>query len=444
MAGNGDRDYLDKTLQQFESYPYPDIPVEDPLNRDVEQLYKSSLVTARYRRDKKVITDLENRAILDVACGTGATTLRLAWANPGAKIVGVDISPESIKIAEKRLKYHSFEEAEFHVLAIADLDELDQKFDLINASDVLYLLPDLALTLRQLAEVLQPDGILRGNLHSYYQRFNYYRAQTLFQRMGLMEDNPEETELGIAREFYAALRDGVNLKATTWSTDQGRIDSDQWILMNHLFQNDKGYTLPDLFEAFEQSDLALVDMVDWQKWDWRKLFKEPDNLPAYLAMGLQNADREEQLCFYELVQPDKRLLDFWCGHAFPSEKNFTEDWLQKSPEQIIVHLHPCIKNFAPFRQAILDQKKLIPLNLSQCFPFIGQDSWLDRTLLTAFYAPLLDSPQTVESLVSRYLKARPCYPADLTPVKPQEAQDLMMGMIAEQEEWGLIMVEAHE
>ncbi|UAJ73059.1 class I SAM-dependent methyltransferase [Synechocystis sp. PCC 7339] len=442
MAGNGDRNYLDKTLQQFESYPYPDIPIEDPLNKDVEQLYKSSLVTARYRRDKKIITDLEDCAILDVACGTGATTLQLAWANPGAKIVGVDISPESVKIAEKRLRYHGFENTEFHVLAIADLNELNQKFDLINASDVLYLLPNLALTLKQLAQVLQPDGVLRGNLHSYYQRFNYYRAQTLFQRMGLMEDNPEETELGIARGFYAALRDEVNLKATTWSSDQEKIDNDQWILMNHLFQNDKGYTLPELFDALAQSDLALVDMVDWQKWDWRKLFKEPDNLPAYLAMGLENADREEQLCFYELVQPDKRLLDFWCSHPLPSKKDFSEYWLERPLEEIIVHLHPRVENFAPFRQAILDQGKLMPLNLSHCFPFIGQDSWLDRTLLTTLYAPLLESSQTLESLVSRFLRIRPFYPADLTPVRADEATKLMIGMIAEQEEWGLLMLEA--
>lgn len=444
MSDNFDLSYRDKSFQQFESYPYPGIPIEESLNQDIGELYKNCLVTSRYRRDKTIITDLENRVLLDVACGTGATTLRMAWANPGAKIVGIDMSPESVKIAEQRLKHHGFDDAEFHVLAIEDLDQLRQKFDLINASDVLYLLPDLALTLKQLGQVLKPDGIIRGNLHSYYQRHNYYRAQTLFQKMGLMEDNPEETELGIVREFYEALNNNVSIKATTWSSDQKRIDNDQWILMNHLFQNDKGYTLPELFNAFEQSGLSLVDMVDWQKWDWHKLFKEPNNLPAYLAMGLESAELEEQLCFYELVQPDKRLLDFWCGHLPASPKSVSKYWSEQSSKNITVHVHPCAKNFAPFRQAILDQKKLTPLNLSQCFSFIGQDSWLDKTLITAFYAPLLNSPQTIDDLVYRYLQIRPCYPADLTPVEFQEALDLMMGMIVEQEEWGLVMVETQK
>ncbi|WLT37057.1 hypothetical protein NON20_13545 [Synechocystis sp. B12] len=67
MPDRLDRDYLDKTLQQFESYPYPGIPIEEPLNQDIGELYKNCLVTSHYRRDRKVITDLENRVLLDVA-----------------------------------------------------------------------------------------------------------------------------------------------------------------------------------------------------------------------------------------------------------------------------------------------------------------------------------------------------------------------------------------
>lgn len=77
------RDYLEKSLKQFESHPYPNIPIEESPKDNVKLLYEGSLVTARYRRDGKVITDLENRVMLDVACGTGATTLTMALANPG-------------------------------------------------------------------------------------------------------------------------------------------------------------------------------------------------------------------------------------------------------------------------------------------------------------------------------------------------------------------------
>jgi hypothetical protein len=83
----------------------------------------------------------------------------------------------------------------------------------------------------------------------------------------------------------------------------------------------------------------------------------------------------------------------------------------------------------------------------------GDRDYLDKTLQQFESYPYPDipiedplnrevSPQTVENLVSRYLQVRPFYPGDLTPVKPEEAQDLIMGMSAEQEEWGLIMIEA--
>ncbi|MBE9202520.1 methyltransferase domain-containing protein [Synechocystis salina LEGE 06099] len=442
MSESFDLSYRDKSLQQFESYPYPGIPIEEPLNQDIGELYKNCLVTSHYCRDKRVITDLENRAILDVACGTGATTLRLAWANPGTKIVGIDMSPESIKIAEQRLKYHGFHDAEFHVLAIEDLQQLEQKFDLINASDVLYLLPDLALTLKQLAQVLKSDGIIRGNLHSYYQRHNYYRAQTLFQKMGLMEDNPEETELNLVREFYDALKDGVDLKMKTWRYNDSSKVADQLILMNHLFQNDKGYTLSQLFDAFQQSGLQLVDMVDWRYWDWKNLFKQPDNLPAYLVMGLEGSSLEEQLCFYELVQPDKRLLDFWCGHARKDKDDgeIDRDWQEQNPEKVIVHLHPCLHT-EKFREAILESNAVAPVNLKQFFPFLDRDAWVDHTLLCCLGGPLLDSPRSLQFLWERWRQLRPLDPADFCAVDEGKLLDLLKLAIFEQESLGVLLVE---
>lgn len=45
-----------------------------------------------------------------------------------------------------------------------------------------------------------------------------------------------------------------------------------------------------------------------------KLFKERDNLPAFLAMSLPEATTQGWLHLFELLHPIHRLLDFWCGH----------------------------------------------------------------------------------------------------------------------------------
>jgi ubiquinone/menaquinone biosynthesis C-methylase UbiE len=432
--------YQNKILQQFESYPYPNVPIEESPKNNLKLLYESSFVTARYRRDKRVITDLENRVMLDIACGTGATTLTMAIANPGAKIIGVDISPESIKVAEERLKYHGFSNVTFQVLAIEKLEQLATKFDYICASDVLYLLPDLSLALEQLGKVLKPDGIIRANLHSLHQRVNYYRAQELFKRMGLMDSNPEATELQIVRDFFSALKDQVNLKVKTWQSADYEKD-DERILMNHLFQNDKGYTLPQLFDALSCAQLELISMVDWQHWDWRELFKAPDNLPTYLALGLENADVTEQLAFYELVEPNKRLLDFWCGHPqiMPNQYQSKADWQELDPSLVMIYCHPCLQSEA-FQKAVLDKQSLIPLNLGDFFSFLVKDAWIDRTIASIIFVPLLSAPCSLAKLVDRWLEVKPVNAVTLERFDRKTVAQLLQSAIADQEALGILLV----
>ena len=118
-----DLNYQDKTLQQFDRNPYPNIPIAASPKKDVALLYKNSLVTAYYHRYHRVLDDLSECVILDLACGTGFTTLTLAEANPGAKIIATDISSESLKIAEERLIHHGFHNIEYHLLALEEVNQ---------------------------------------------------------------------------------------------------------------------------------------------------------------------------------------------------------------------------------------------------------------------------------------------------------------------------------
>lgn len=439
MTKSFDLSYQNKTLQQFESHPYPDTPIEESPKNNVTLLYKNSLITAYYRRYQRVILSLEDCLILDLACGTGYTTLVLAEANPGAKIIAVDISPESLMIAEKRLKYHGFHQVEYHVLALENLDQLGLEFDYINASDILYLLPDIALALRQLKTILKSQGIIRTNLHSYYQRFNYYRAQTLFKQMGLMEGNPDEIELGIVRDFFTALKDTADLKLKTWGNQKSEEMRDETILMNYLFQNDKGFTIPQLLDFLKQSDLELFSMVNWWEWQLADLFKNPDNLPAFLAMGLADLDLGEQLTLYELIQPNKRLLDFWCSRPYSTIKTenikTTEDW-----RNIQVYLHPQLKTES-FQQEVLSSDHLFPLNLKNYFPFLSQEVWIDRTLSMALFAPLLEQNYSLLVLVQRWLLLRPVNPVTLSTTTEAEAFMVISQAIMDQERLGIILLD---
>lgn len=443
MTQSFNLDYLGKTLEQFDSHPYPNIPIEESPKNNLKLLYDGSFVTARYRRDKMVITDLENRLMLDIACGTGATTLTMALANPGATIIAVDISAESLKIAEQRLTYHGFDNVTYHVLSLEEIDQLGLKFDYINASDILYLLPNISLALQQLGKVLKPNGILRGNLHSYYQRFDYYRAQALFQRMGLMDENPGEIEIGIVRELFDALQDTTLLKSRVWSQSRPEDIPDETILANHLLQNDKGSTMPQLLEFLDGANLELLSMVNWWEWQLTDLFKQPEDLPAFLALSLPELSYTEQLCLYELIHPNKRLLDFWCGHPQNSEQSSSQSSNLETNENwqnIRVYLHPCLKT-ETFIQEILSDTHFFPLNLKQYFHFLNQQILVDRSLFTALFVPLLDQPQTMDTLVKRWLKIRPVNPVTLAPTTEAEAFGAVSQAIVEQEKLGIFLLE---
>ncbi|BAU41837.1 methyltransferase domain-containing protein [Leptolyngbya sp. O-77] len=67
------------------------MPLDQSPKDDPNSLFKHSLITAYYRREGRVI-DPQDRLILDAGCGSGYKCLMLAEANPGAKIVGMDLS----------------------------------------------------------------------------------------------------------------------------------------------------------------------------------------------------------------------------------------------------------------------------------------------------------------------------------------------------------------
>ncbi|MFM6206658.1 class I SAM-dependent methyltransferase, partial [Planktothrix sp.] len=245
---NQDPELLQKIRQQFDSAPYPRIPLEQSPKNDYELLFIHNLVTPYYLKYQKVI-NTEGKIILDAGCGSGYKSLVLAEANPGAKIVGIDISEQSIELARQRLKYHGFDHAEFYVLSIEDLPQLGYEFDYINADEVLYLCQNLLNAMQGIKKVLKPQGIIRANLHSLYQRRDYFRAQSLFKLMGIMDESSQELKAEIARETIESIKDEVVIKTQTWNSPDYK--NNEWLLANYVLQGDKGYTIPEVFAVLK-------------------------------------------------------------------------------------------------------------------------------------------------------------------------------------------------
>ena len=394
---------IENIRQQFDNTPFPRIPLEKSPESEYESLYLHNLVTAYYFRNRKVI-NTEGKLILDAGCGSGYKSLILAVANPGAKIVGIDLSEESVKLARHRLEYHGFENAEFHALKIEELPSLGLQFDYINADEVLYLLPDAIAGMQAMKSVLKPDGIIRTNLHSSIGRAGVFRAQAAFKTMGLMNGTPGELEIEIVRETMEALRDEIWIKAGGWNSEYAKDEG--WILVNYLMLGDKGCSVPELFALLRASDLEFISMVAWRRWELMDLFKDPDDLPAFLAMSLPETSVEERLHLFELLHPQHRLFDFWCGNPGTQAVVPVAEWTEADWQSARVHLHPQLRT----SQAREDLTNCIasdtPFEISRYIivPTLAPVA-IDSTI-AACLLPLWDGPQSAVSLAEKWLQSR--------------------------------------
>ncbi|MBL1211284.1 class I SAM-dependent methyltransferase [Geminocystis sp. GBBB08] len=399
--------------QQYDSLPYPKIPLEKSPENEYNSLFIHNLVTPYYLCHQKII-NTKNKVILDVGCGSGWTSLNLAFANPEAKIIGIDLSQNSLDVAQQRLKFYNFENVEFYQLPMENIEQLNYEYDYINCEDVLYFCDDPIKSLSALKSVLKPDGIIHGNFHSYYQRFYFYLSQELFRCLGLFDNNPQDFEIAVVAETMKNLKSDVLLKKIVGGIfNDNNVDftsekTKQSVLMNYLIQNDKGYTIPQIFEILQASQLQFLTMTNWRHWDISNLFNDRNNLPTVWELILENAFEEEKLHFFELLNPIHRLIDFWCIHdnSFNSFKSLST-WDQKDWQQAKIQLHPQLKSSAIKDDLLTTIKKQNSWEISKYITLPTIAPVEISCNLSALLLPLWEKPQTFEELVAHWLKIQP-------------------------------------
>ena len=104
---------------------------------------------------KEILRQISNgNSFLDLACGTGILTRKIAKKFPKAKIIGMDITKSYLDVAKRNS--NSFDNISF-ILDDAEEFKLDSKFDCITAS----YLPkycDSEILVKNCINHLKPDG----------------------------------------------------------------------------------------------------------------------------------------------------------------------------------------------------------------------------------------------------------------------------------------------
>ena len=97
--------------------------------------------------------------VLDIACGTGEPAISLAaLLGADGEVVGVDLSPAPLKIAEERAAQRGLTNARFQQVDAHDLPFADNSFDRITSRLGVMFFSDLPRALKEMHRVLKPGG----------------------------------------------------------------------------------------------------------------------------------------------------------------------------------------------------------------------------------------------------------------------------------------------
>jgi SAM-dependent methyltransferase len=103
-----------------------------------------------------LLGSVRGRTVLDLGCGSGEKTLLLA--RRGAKVIGLDVSSDLIRLAERRLALNNLAGAATLIVGSAhELPIATSTLDVVFGVAVLHHL-DLALASREVHRVLKPGG----------------------------------------------------------------------------------------------------------------------------------------------------------------------------------------------------------------------------------------------------------------------------------------------
>lgn len=248
----------DPIYEFYTNHPYP--PPVDNLDRAREVYQDENVLRSEFHLfwpDKEYRADLD---VLVAGCGTWQSA-KYAICHPAARVTAIDVSPTSLNHTRALKEKYNLTNLDVRELAIEKVAELDHQFDHIVCTGVLHHLADPDAGLRALAPMLKPDGAMYLMVYAPYGRTGVAMIQQYCRMLGVGTSPQEVNDLThVLRQvpphhpvlsMMGGAREGLNAQAL--------IDA----LLN---PRDRTYSVPQLYEFLEKSDLAFG------RWYWQATY----------------------------------------------------------------------------------------------------------------------------------------------------------------------------
>jgi SAM-dependent methyltransferase len=192
--------------------------------------------------------------ILIAGCGTNQAAV-IAFTNPGAHIVAVDVSQQSLAHQQFLKDKYGLENLELHQLPIEVINTLGRDFDLIISTGVLHHMASPETGMKALAGCLRQDGVAAIMLYAKYGRIGVDMMQSVFRDMGL---DQSETSVEMVKKVLATLPADHPIRsymaiAPDLGFDAGLVDT-------FLHGRERNYSVKDCLDLVASADLVFQDL----------------------------------------------------------------------------------------------------------------------------------------------------------------------------------------
>lgn len=194
--------------------------------------------------DRRVLGDVDGLDVLHLQCHIGTDTI--SWARLGAQVVGLDFSPESLRVA-KGLAAATNQPVRFVCADVRTADRvLRRDFDIVYASvGVLCWIPDIDGWVRAAAGCLRPGGrlYLRDG-HPLMSAFDWERTD----------------EVVLSGDYFGDGTPELDDAGYTYTGDDRRLDPP----INYQWSHGLGRMVTSMVDHGLR--IERLDEMDWQAW----------------------------------------------------------------------------------------------------------------------------------------------------------------------------------
>jgi SAM-dependent methyltransferase len=273
-----DNPLADVVSRQYERWRYPE-PIRDleALPADNWHWFDPSRFDRMLWPDREYQPDLH---ILSAGCGTNQAAV-FAYRNPGAKIVGVDISQPSLDHQQYLKDKHGLHNLELHLLPIEELPTLGLDFDLIVSTGVLHHMADPQEGMNALAGCLRRDGVIGLTLYARTGRIGVEMLQSVFRDMGLRQD---QASVEIVKNAISLLPPGHPVQSYL-QIEGSELRYDGAVVDTFLHGRDRSYTVDDCIDLVTSAGLVFQDWFVKSPYYYHDWLSQADEfVPAFNAL----------------------------------------------------------------------------------------------------------------------------------------------------------------